>query len=120
LIAEKALTLLRNDDPAVYPLAKGRRVAYVGFGLTKDNVFAEQVRKDYDAQVYYFDYRLDSSKTAAMLELFKGRYDVVIVGLHNYGRFPANNFGISPATEALIKGLQQQHRTITMTFGIRT
>jgi beta-N-acetylhexosaminidase len=117
LIAEKALTLLRNDDPAVYPLAKGRRVAYVGFGLTKDNVFAEQVRKDYDAQVYYFDYRLDSSKTAAMLELFKGRYDVVIVGLHNYGRFPANNFGISPATEALIKGLQQQHRTITMTFG---
>jgi beta-glucosidase-like glycosyl hydrolase/CubicO group peptidase (beta-lactamase class C family) len=117
LIAEKALTLLRNDDPAIYPLAKGRRVAYVGFGLTKDNVFAEQVRKDYDAQVYYFDYRLDSTKVAPMLELFKGRYDVVIVGLHNYGRFPANNFGLSTAAQSLIQGLQQQHKTITMAFG---
>lgn len=117
LIAEKALTLLRNDDYGIFPLSKGKRVAYVGFGLTKDNVFAQQVRNDYDAQVYYFDYRLDSEKVAPMLELFKNRYDVVILGMHNYARYPANNFGISNAALQLIKGLQQQHKTITLAFG---
>ncbi|WP_276480690.1 glycoside hydrolase family 3 N-terminal domain-containing protein [Paraflavitalea pollutisoli] len=117
LIAEKALTLLRNDDYGVFPLSKGKRVAYVGFGLTKDNVFAEQIRKDYDAQVYYFDYRLDADKVAPMLQLFKDRYDVVIVGMHNYARYPANNFGISTAAIDLIKGLQQQHKTINLAFG---
>ncbi|AXY77005.1 serine hydrolase [Paraflavitalea soli] len=117
LIAEKALTLLRNDDYAIYPLTKGKRVAYVGFGLTKDNVFAEQVRKDYDAQVFYFDYKLDSSKVGPMLELFKNRYDAVIIGMHNYARYPANNFGISNAALSLVKGLQEQHKTITLAFG---
>lgn len=116
-IAENALTLLRNDDPAIFPLAKGKRVAYVGFGITKDNAFARQIRKDYDAQVYYFDYGLDSTRIQPMLDLFRNRYDVVIIGLHNLGRYPANNFGICPAAEPLIKGLQQQHKTITMVFG---
>lgn len=117
LVAEKAITLLRNDDPAIYPLAKGKRVAYVGFGTTKDNEFAKQIRKDYDAQVYYFDYALDSAKVAPCLELFKNRYDVVVIGVHNYTRFPANNFGVSNAAMSLIRALQQQHQTITLAFG---
>jgi beta-N-acetylhexosaminidase len=117
LIAENAITLLRNDDPAIFPLATGKRVAYVGFGTTGDNVFAQQVRSDYKAHVYYFDYQLDSSKVAPMLELFKNRYDVVIIGLHNYARFPANNFNISQPAQSLIQGLQQQQKTITMAFG---
>lgn len=117
LIAENAITLLRNDDPALFPLANGKRVAYVGFGLTKDNNFARRIRDDYNAQVYYFDYKLDSSKVNPMLELFKDRYDVVIIGMHNYARYPANNFGISGAAHGLIQGLQQQHKTIIAAFG---
>jgi beta-glucosidase-like glycosyl hydrolase/CubicO group peptidase (beta-lactamase class C family) len=117
LIAENALTLLRNDDPALFPLATGKRVAYVGFGITEDNNFAKRIREDYKAQVYYFDYKLDNSKVAPMLELFKDRYDVVIIGVHNYARYPANNFGISGAAQALIQGLQQQQKTIIAVFG---
>src|SRR5688572_10588189 len=117
LVAENALTVLRNEDAAIFPLAKGRRVAYIGFGLNKDNAFANQVRKDYDAHVYYFDYKLDSSKIEPMLSLMKGRYDVVIIGLHAYSRFPGINFGISQPALELIDRVQDQHRTITMTFG---
>ncbi len=117
LVAEKSLTLLRNDEYAIYPLTKGKRIAYVGFGITKDNEFAKHVRNDYDAQVFYFDYSLDSSKVAPMLQLFKDRYDVVIIGVHNYNRFPANNFGMSKAAMELVRGLQQQHKTITFAFG---
>lgn len=116
-VAEHAMTLLKNEDGAIFPLKKGRRVAYIGFGLTKDNAFARHVRDDYDAQVYYFDYKLDSSKVQPILDLFKARYDVVIVGMHAYSRFPANNFGVSEPALALIRGLQQQHRTINMVFG---
>ena len=117
LIAENAVTLLRNDDPAIFPLATGKRVAYVGFGLNKDNEFAKQVRNNYNAHVYYFDYKLDESKAAASLELLKDRYDVVVIGLHSYARYPQNNFGISDAAFSLIKKLQQQHKTITIVFG---
>ena len=117
LIAENAITVLRNEDPALFPLATGKRVAYVGFGLTQDNNFAKRIREDYNAQVYYFDYKLDQNKVRPMLELFKDRYDVVILGLHNYARYPANNFGISAPAVELIQSLQQQHKTITTVFG---
>ncbi|QEC41088.1 glycoside hydrolase family 3 N-terminal domain-containing protein [Pseudobacter ginsenosidimutans] len=117
IIAEKAITLLRNDEYGIFPLTKGKRVAYVGFGLDKDNAFAAEVRKNYDAQVFYFDYNLDSSRVEPMLQLLKNRFDVVVLGLHNYNRFPANNFGVSNAAMNLMKGLQQQHKTITMAFG---
>ena len=116
-IAENAITLLRNDDPAIYPLAKGKRIAYVGFGINKDNVFARQLRNNYDAQVYYFDYTLDSSHATALMDLFKNRYDVVVIGLHNYARFPANNFGISGAARMLFSNLQYHFKTITFVFG---
>jgi Beta-glucosidase-related glycosidases len=117
MVAENALTLLRNSDPAIFPLAAGKRVAYIGFGLTADNTFARRIREDYDAHVYYFDYRLSESKVQPMLDLFKDRYDVVIIGVHNYARFPANNFGISQAAQSLIQGLQQQQKTIISIFG---
>jgi len=116
-IGEKAITLLRNEDPALFPLPKGKRVAYVGFGLNKDNVFARQLRREYDAHVYYFDYRLDDSKADAVQSLLKSRYDVIVIGLHMYGRFPANNFNISKSTISLIQQLQKGQKTVTMVFG---
>lgn len=119
IIAENAITLLRNDDPTVFPFIsnKKQRVAYVGFGLKEDNLFAQRMREDYKAHVYYFDYTLDSVKAMANLELLKGRYDVVILGMHNYSRRPANNFGLSIASRWLLKQIQQQFKTVTMAFG---
>lgn len=117
LIAQRALTLLRNDDPAIFPLAKGKRVAYLGLGLTKDNEFSYQLREEYDAHVYYFDYRMSEAMVAPMLELLNNRYDVVVVGLHRLNRFPANNFGISTAALSLMEHVQDKHRTITFVFG---
>ncbi len=119
MIAENSLTLLRNDQPGVYPLMANahKKVAYVGIGLTHDNDFAKRMRDDYNAHVYYFDNRMDSVQAAALLEFMKGRYDVVVVGLHNYARFPANNFGMSAAETGLAQHLQQQFKCITLAFG---
>ena len=119
MVAENALTLLRNNEPFVFPLPVNtkKRVAYIGFGLTKDNVFAQRMRTDYKAHTYYFDYKLDSLQAASLLQFIKNRYDVVVIGLHNYARYPANNFGISETAQSLIRQLQQQFSTITLAFG---
>jgi beta-N-acetylhexosaminidase len=116
-IAKNALTLLRNDDPAIFPLFKGQRIAYVGVGLTADNAFANHVRRDYNAEVFYFDYRKDSAAVAPMLQQLKDQFDVVVIGVHKFARYPANNFGISKPALQLIQGLQQQQKTITLVFG---
>lgn len=118
-VAENALTLLRNNDRAIFPLMPRQfeRVAYVGIGLKKDNAFAARMRNDYGAHVYYFDYALNENQAKAALEFIKGRYDVIITGLHNYNRYPANNHGISTGAMFLLEQLQQLNRSITFTFG---
>ncbi|HTL10296.1 MAG TPA: glycoside hydrolase family 3 N-terminal domain-containing protein, partial [Chitinophagaceae bacterium] len=119
MIAENALTLLRNDAPFIFPLPQNtkKRVAYVGVGLNGDNDFARRMRTDYNAHTYYFDYSLDSTQASALLQLLKNRYDVVVLGLHNYARYPANNFGISATALSLINQLQEQFNTVTLAFG---
>ena len=119
MIAENALTLLRNDQPQLFPLNNNskKRVAYIGVGIAQDNAFAKRMRDDYKASVFYFDYKMDSTKVIALLQFIKDRFDVVVVGLHSYTRFPANNFGISATAISLIEQLQQQFKTITLAFG---
>ncbi|MGZ5133526.1 MAG: glycoside hydrolase family 3 N-terminal domain-containing protein [Flavitalea sp.] len=118
-VAEHSLTLLRNNDRAVFPLMPRQfeRVAYVGIGLKKDNAFATRMRNDYGAHVYYFDYTLNETQAKAALEFIKGRYDIVVTGLHNYNRYPANNHGISDGALYLLQQLQEQTRSITFAFG---
>jgi beta-N-acetylhexosaminidase len=136
-VAIGALTLLRNADPSVFPLRatdaapvpgatagiRGagvpvrKKIAYIGMGLTQDNEFSRRMRSDYNAQVFYFDYNLDSIKAAAALELLSKRYDAIVIGLHNFARFPAHNFAISDPAVWLLHQLQQKEKTVTFVFG---
>ena len=118
-VAENALTLVRNAEPGVFPLhtVQKKKIAYIGMGLNDDNAFSRRMRADYNAHVYFFDYNLDSAKAAAALELLRNRYETVVIGLHNYARFPARNFSISQPAAWLLQELQQKERTVTMAFG---
>ncbi len=115
-VAKQAITLVRrNDRPFPGPPAK--RVAYIGFGLTADNAFSKRMRDDFNANTYYFDYGLDSVKAAAAFELLRNRYDMIVIGLHNINRFPAHDFGISPAAVQLIQKLDRYAGAVTFVFG---
>lgn len=118
-VAENALTILRNGDTTIFPLRAGRKkkIAYIGMGLAGDNEFSRRMQADYSAHVYYFDYSLDSAKAVAALGLLNDRYDVLVIGLHNYARFPAGNFSISRPAAWLLQQLQQRNKAITMVFG---
>lgn len=124
-IAENAITALRLDDNIIplLPLQgvkskeKEPKVAYLGIGISSDNKFARLMRSNYNADVFYFSYQEDASRIATLASRLQTQYDIVVVGIHHYNRFPAGNFGISSAAIQLLQEVQQLKKTITFVFG---
>jgi beta-N-acetylhexosaminidase len=122
LVAENALTLLKKTDEVFFPLQAPaipvkNDVVYVSIGMSKDNAFAKRMRTDYKADVFYFNYKQDAARILSTVELIKKRYKKVIIGIHDYLRVPANNFGISKTAVELVKQLQEQTTAMTFVFG---
>lgn len=122
LIAEKALTVLKKTNKEYFPMPAAINngatdVVYVSIGNNSDNDFAKRVRTDYNADVVYFDYNQDASKIASLVTDIKKKYKKVIIGIHNYKRTPAGNFGISNSAVNLVTQLQQKTNAITFVFG---
>lgn len=118
MTAENAITLVRNETQGIFPLlpSQQKKIAYLGIGLFEDNVFAKRMRQDYKADVYLFDYKTTSSGNDSLINKLK-EYDVVIVGVQNYSKYPAGNFGFSWASTQLLKRLQQDSNVINLFFG---
>ena len=122
VISENAITVLDKTDAVFYPLTPAphndhKEVAYIGVGINADNAFAKRMRSDYNADVFYFDYKQDLLRLVSLIPLLKTRYKQIIIGVHNYGRYPAHNFNMSDASTSLIKQLQQRDGVITFVFG---
>ena len=122
LVAENAITLLNKQDDQFFPLQNQKNnatkdVAYVGIGLTTDNAFSRIMKNDYNADVFYFSNKEDSSRILSTLALIKSRYKSVVIGIHAYNRYPGNNFGISAAATSFAQQLQQETKSITFVFG---
>jgi beta-N-acetylhexosaminidase len=118
-LAHNALTLLRNNNTDLFPLRVKKRVAYVGIGLSFDklNTFSNRLKQDYGADVYTFNYLRDLGTVPMLVATLKEKYEAVIVGMHNYKRVPANNFGISYSSIQLANRLQDQLPCATFVFG---
>jgi beta-glucosidase-like glycosyl hydrolase/CubicO group peptidase (beta-lactamase class C family) len=123
LVAENAITLLNKQDNQFFPLqrstniANSTTIAYVGIGLNGDNAFSRKMKTEYNADVFYFNYKQDAGRILSTVALLKSRYQSVVIGIHNYNRYPANNFGISKSAVDLTRQLQQETRSITFVFG---
>ncbi|HEV8082888.1 MAG: serine hydrolase, partial [Chitinophagaceae bacterium] len=122
IVAENAITLLAREGAQFAPLkqsanSSSKDIAYVAIGTSGDNAFAKRLRNDYYADVFYFNYKQDASRILSMVQLIKTRYRSVVIGIHAYARYPANNFGISKAATDLALQLQQLTNSITFVFG---
>jgi len=121
LVAENAITLLSKNNQSFFPL-KGMpdntgNIAFIGIGLNADNAFAQRIRKEYNAKVFYFNYaKNDNDAVIEMVKQVKG-FKKVIIGVHNMLRTPGNNFGLSSDAVALMNQLQQDANVITFLFG---
>lgn len=120
LIAENSITVLSKKDSSFFPLNvfdRNKQIAYLGIGIDSDNVFAKRMKTDFNADIFYFNYKDDSAKSLSLQSQIDNHFLYVVIGLHNYKRYPANNFGISTIAANLINQLWQNNKTIIFDFG---
>ncbi len=120
IVAENAITVLNSKDSGFFPLNvfdRDRQIAYLGIGIDSANTFAKRMKNDFGADTFYFNYQDDSVKAASIVSAINHHYKYVVIGLHDYKRYPANNFGISVASMHLIDQLQQNNKAILFAFG---
>lgn len=111
LISEHAVTLLKNDE-SVFPFNASAiaflnkvkneesKIAYLAIGITEENAITKKMKEEFKADVFFFTYKQNAGNITSLVEMLKKNYQQVVIGLHNYSRRPANNFGISkPALE---------------------
>lgn len=114
-VMKNAITVLRLDDN--WMPATASKVAYVGIGATQINSFAKRLKEEQNADVYLFSFKDHDSVAANILkQVSSGKYDRVIIGIHEYALRPANNYGISPAALNLWNQLQS-YKAFTFVFG---
>ncbi len=120
LVAENAITVLSKNDEQFFPLVKPaeeKQIAYLGIGIDSANAFAQRMVDDYNADAFYFNYKTDSGRVLSTVELIKKRYKSVVIGIHNYARYPANNFGINDYAFDLINQVRENNKSIIFDFG---
>jgi len=117
-VAAEAITLLRLKNPELLSMNKNKRIAFVGFGIDGENTFSALLKKNDSADCFYFNYKKTPDDEKSLLnEIQKNNYDEIIIGVHNFNKYPANNFGISDAAFDMIHQLQQLNNTISFVFG---
>ena len=138
-VARNAITLLRNNS-SILPLKKTQKIAYLIIGSDKENALSIRLKSDVNSDTYFFSGNagvpqiketiepqygqkaVDSigniAKAQQLISQLKEKnYDAIVIGVHNYSRRPANNYGLSSATVYLLNQLQQQQNTVTLFFG---
>ncbi len=124
-VAEETITVLSlasskasRTDYATIPLDKPKKVAYVSIGTSELNEFGKRMKQDYNADVFHFTYKDNAAKAEEILKAVPadGKYDAIVVGIHDFNNRPANNYNISPAAIELWKKLNFI-KTITLVFG---
>jgi beta-glucosidase-like glycosyl hydrolase/CubicO group peptidase (beta-lactamase class C family) len=136
-LAKNAITLLSLKNQSLIPLSSNKKIAYIAIGSAKENVIAARLRKENKADVYLFAGKaqigkelmddankitaIDKTDSASALQLIQSlqqkNYDVIIIGVHNYSRRPANNYGLSKASIYLMSELQKSNSSISLFFG---
>lgn len=114
-VAHNAITLLKNDNAAIFPLSKqaGKKIAYVAAGVNNENAIARRLKTDFHATVFY----TGTPGMSSLVDSILSNFDVIVIGVHNYANYPANNFNISAADMQIVNQLETGDHSITLYFG---
>jgi CubicO group peptidase (beta-lactamase class C family) len=116
-VAQNTITLLRLNDSTLFPIQPGKRIAYVGIGISDTNTIGTFLKIENNADVYMMNYSDDASIANSIFNKVNSNYDEVIIGIHQFNKYPNKNFGLSLNAINLVKNLQQSTHAITMVFG---
>lgn len=116
-LAANAITLLNNSNTGLLPLSNKMKIAYVGIGINQANDFASLLKSSYNADAFFFSYKDSTDEVNKIINALQKGYDAVVIGVHNYSRRPAGNYGISTSAVDLLGRLQQSPNTVILAFG---
>jgi beta-N-acetylhexosaminidase len=117
-VAEEAITLLKLQNTDLLSLNKNKKIAFVGIGIDSANTFSSLLKSNFNGDYFYFSFKENANDEANILhQIQQNNYDEIIIGLHNFNKYPANNFGISDAALDLLNHLQKINSSITFVFG---
>lgn len=118
VVLSQASSKASRNDYAEIPVKAGKKIAYIGIGLTEMNGFARRMQQDLQADVFMFSYKDGKGKADSILAQVPkdGKYDAIILGVHGYALKPTDNFGLSKAALDLFRELNFI-KTITISFG---
>lgn len=122
-IAENAITLASKSDEGFFPLypwnnSKPGDIAFVSIGSKTESAFSNRMTADYNATVFLADSLVKTSDDiATLVDSLNKNYNKVVIGVHNLGRSPASNFGLSPLSISITNALLLRTRSVLFQFG---
>lgn len=115
-VAANSITILSQETASI-PMAGSKKRAYIGIGISDMNDFGKRMIEDAGTDNYYFPYNGGSAVAGQIRDaIINGRYQELIIGIHNYSNRPANNYGISAEAIQLVQQLQS-YKPVTLLFG---
>ncbi len=116
-VAKETITVLKQTTGnGALPLHKDQKIAYVAIGDAESNNFGKSLSETYKTDSYSFSWKEGDSKADEIFEKVSGKYDAVVIGIHNFSNRPANNYGITNASISLWRRLNKAN-SITLVFG---
>jgi len=105
----EAVTMLRNE--AVIPLDKGKKIAVVTIGNTKNDMYNGLVDHGLNIKSFVVTKENMSSKSVEWLKALEG-YDLVVVSIEKTSMFANKNYGINQETINFFNRLVAQNDVI--------
>ena len=116
-VALNAMTLLRLDKEDMLHPSIGK-VAYIALGSNSNTTIGNQFVKDFKADQYNVGYKSDANVLSDILTKIKAnKYDKIYIGIHDYSKRPANNFGIPASIVDFANNIDKNFNTATVLFG---
>lgn len=118
-VAKLGITVLKKPkttDRVQLPLKKEKKIAYIGIGSSQLNDFGKRMVNDFTADTFLFSWKDGDNKADEIFESIAGKYDVVVIGIHDFNNRPANNYSISKPSVSLWRKLNTSN-SITFVFG---
>jgi beta-N-acetylhexosaminidase len=114
-VARSSVTVM-NNKTGFFPMFHRGKIAYVGIGADSTDM-GKRMKEEMHADVYYLNYKDSTDRTNALLDSIRtGKYEKLIIGIHNINTRPAKNYGISVSSLALWDSLQANN-SATFVFG---
>ncbi|MGF7233243.1 glycoside hydrolase family 3 N-terminal domain-containing protein, partial [Arachidicoccus sp.] len=117
--AKYSLAVIKTQNRRFPVLNKNENIAYVALGENSDNAIVTELKRHFHTTVFNVSYEENKGRLETVLNKLKnGKFDRIIVGIHNYSKRPADNFDISEEAILLASDVEKfDPSAILMDFG---